>query len=181
MRRMISLCLAVLLILSLTACGGTAPVSSDLPDVPNESDEFVPDTTTTLPPTTTTTTTVPPTTTIHPDDEEKEYCTATLEDDFEEGVVLVTLKKSATEINRIIPPSFFEPYLDDSEIVSVKDLTRIDNDAAMEWIDKDNYHQILKIQIHAKGKAAVLAAVKKLEQHPAVKSAEPNCIHTLLW
>ncbi len=60
MRRTVGLCLAVLLILSLTACDGTAPVSSDLTDM---SDVFVGDTVTTDVPPATTTTTVPPTTT----------------------------------------------------------------------------------------------------------------------
>ncbi len=53
-RRIVAFLCAVGWLLSLTACGGTGAVSSDVSDVPNESDEFVPDTTTTVPPTTTT-------------------------------------------------------------------------------------------------------------------------------
>lgn len=294
-RRTTALLCALGLLILLTACGGTTPVSSDVPDVSNESSEFAPDsTTTTVPPTTTTTTAAPTTTTTapltaeekldlqikkdflalqqaegflkditfdkihiekkhgiwndalvlsipsgnHTDqmryyeiaglrflagvtsmyncylyknrkfesirgayesgwiteedvrkivetvfpyvewesncyDEEKVFCTATIEDEFEEGVVLLTLKKNVSEINRVILPEFFEPYLSVSEIAAVEDLMRIDNpDDA--FINKDEFHQILKIEIHAKGKEAVLEAVKKLEQHPAVLSAGPN-------
>ncbi len=166
MRRMISLCLAVLLILSLTACGGTGAVSSDLPDVPKESDEFVPDTTTTIPPTTTTTT-APPTTIVY--DEPKTYSTHTVDGNFKERELIVVMQKKAPKLTDAKDKVFFSPYLSPEEIVGITPIGSAEAD--------NNYNQTLKITIHSGGKAAVIDAIKKIEQHPAVVFAEPNGIN----
>ena len=40
--------------------------------------------------------------------EEKTYCTATLDEDFDETSVIVTMTKEASEINKVYHQSFFQ-------------------------------------------------------------------------
>ncbi len=100
---------------------------------------------------------------------------ATEDENFEAGVVLVTLKKKSTVINKKHPPSAFKGV----RVDSVTDLSCIENEEAMNWIDKDNYHQILKLELKDKSKSAVLDAIKKLEKRNDVLRATPNYIFTL--
>ncbi len=165
-RRIVAFLCAVGWLLSLTACGGTGAVSSDVSDVPNESDEFVPDTTTTLPPTTTTTTTAPPTTIAY--DEPKTYSTHTVDEDFKERELIVVMQEKAPKLTGAKDKAFFSPYLSPEEIVGITPIGSAEAD--------NNYNQMLKITIRTGGKAAVIDAIKKIEQHPAVVFAEPNGI-----
>ena len=170
------LCVFGFLIL-LTACGGTAPTSSDLPDVSNESIEFTPDsttttTTTTVPPTTTTTTAAPTTTTtgiVY--DEPKSYSTATVEDNFPEGTVLVKMQKKAPKLKGVEDASFFSPYMKPEEIADITSFGTMSQE-----LSGMDYNQLLTIHIHTRGKAAVIDAIKKLEQHPAVVWAATNIV-----
>lgn len=100
---------------------------------------------------------------------------ATEDENFEAGIVLVTLKKKSTVINKKHSPSAFKGV----RVDSVTDLSRIVNEEAMNWIDKDNYHQILKLELKDKSKSAVLDAIKKLEKRNDVLRATPNYIFTL--
>ena len=100
---------------------------------------------------------------------------ATEDENFEAGVVLVTLKKKSTVINKKHPPSAFKGV----RVDSVTDLSCIENEEAMNWIDKDNYHQILKLELKDKSKSAVLDAIKKLEKRNDLLRATPNYIFTL--
>ncbi len=109
------------------------------------------------------------------DEEETLLCQATEEDDFEPGVVLVVLKKAATVVNKKHAPSAFKGV----QVDSITDLSYIDNEEAMDWIDPENYHQILKLELREKSKAAVLKAIRKLEKRKDVLQASPNYIFTV--
>ena len=105
------------------------------------------------------------------EDEEKELCTATIDDDFAEGVVLVVIKKAYSEVNKPFTPEDFPEI----ECTEVEDLMSFDcdpNDLA--YLNKASFHQILKIKLAKPGKQAVLDAIQQLETNPIVKSAEPN-------
>ena len=102
--------------------------------------------------------------------EQKVYCSATVEDNFEPGVVLVVLKKSATVINMERTVDEFPGIA----IESIEDISTIDNDEAMTWVDTSNYHQILKMTLVEKTKDAVIAAIAVLEQNEKVWGANPN-------
>lgn len=112
--------------------------------------------------------------------EEKVPSTATVDDDFEEQVVLFTFTKEASVVNMAYSAEDFS-YMFGIEITSVRDLTRIDTEEGLAWINHENYRQIFKVTIPKKGKQAVLDAVKKIEQHPYVVGADPNMRFTLDW
>ncbi len=107
--------------------------------------------------------------------EEKVYCGATIEDEFVPGEVLVVLTKRATEINK----SYASTHFSKVKATEIEDLTHIENEKAFEWIDTENYNQILKITLVDKSKESVLKAIKILEQRDDVLSAEPNYIGRL--
>lgn len=104
------------------------------------------------------------------DTEEKIICNATLDDDFAEDCVLVTLKKAYSEINKKYTVDDF------SEVacIEVKDLTYIPDYENKPLLNKDDFHQILSIGLKNKGKKEVLNAIKILEKREDVLSAEPN-------
>lgn len=105
------------------------------------------------------------------EDEEKELCTATIDDDFAEGEILVVIKKAYSEANKPFTPEDFPEI----ECTEVEDLFHIDNPetALIKW---ENFRNILSLKIPQTGKQAVLDAIQKLESNPIVKSAEPNNI-----
>lgn len=102
---------------------------------------------------------------LHPE----EYAEA----NFEEGKVLVTLTPEATEINRVYTPAELTAKFGVT-ITAVEDLSRLENEDALNRIDKDAYCQILSLEIPQTGKQAVLDACTIIEQHKDVKSASPN-------
>ena len=104
--------------------------------------------------------------------EEKLQSTATLQDNYDPGIVLVTMTLRDTVINK--------PYsaADFPEIAAekVEDLSRITSAQAARWIDEESYHQILKITPTEKTKAAVLRAIAALETRDDILCAEPDYI-----
>lgn len=104
--------------------------------------------------------------------EEKLESTATLQDNYDPGIVLVTMTLRDTVINK--------PYsaADFPEIAAekVEDLSRITSAQAARWIDEESYHQILKITLTEKTKAAVLRAIAALETRDDILCAEPDYI-----
>lgn len=110
--------------------------------------------------------------------EEKIYCSATIEDNFEEGKVLVTLTLDATVINKVYTAAELTEKFGVS-ITYVEDLTSLDNPSALERINEETYHQILLLEIPQMGKQAVLDAIAIIEQHEDVLCASPNYIITL--
>ncbi|MBQ5994798.1 MAG: S8 family serine peptidase [Clostridia bacterium] len=95
-------------------------------------------------------------------EEEKIYSNATLSDDFAEDKVIVIIKESESEINKV--HSFDE--FDNVEIERVDDLTLIEGSVEeKECLIRNNFHQILKITLKSKGKQNVLEAVNKLQKN----------------
>ncbi len=106
---------------------------------------------------------------------EKNYCDATLEDDFTDDCVLVVMKKNYGGINKIHSKEKFKGV----EIESVEDLTNITGNIEDKGIDVENYRQILKITLKNKSKKEVLKGVKAFEKLDEVEYAEPNYIYSL--
>lgn len=100
--------------------------------------------------------------------EGKVYCNATLDDNFTDDCIIVTLQNSISGVNKVHNKSYFSGV----EIESIEDLTKRENNFEV----KDNFHQILKINLKKRSKEAVLYAIKKIEALEGVFSAEPNMI-----
>lgn len=125
--------------------------------------------------------------------EEKILCDATLEDEFEEDSVIVVFKNSKSRSLDTFTANTF------SEISakSVKDLTtrtknkifkqrtkavQTNNESKYDilstsdemYIDENDFHQIVKIDLGVKSKENVLACIKKLEERDDVLMACPN-------
>ncbi len=95
------------------------------------------------------------------------------EANFEEGELLVTLTPEATVINRVYTAvELTEKF--GVTITAVEDLSRLENEDALNRIDKDTYCQILSLKIPQTGKQAVLDACAIIKQHEDVKNASPN-------
>ncbi|MBQ9481711.1 MAG: hypothetical protein IJU84_06080 [Clostridia bacterium] len=104
--------------------------------------------------------------------EEKIYTVVNIDDDFDDGSVLVVMKKWASQFDRVYEPEFFG-Y---ENIESVEDLTRfIDPDNA-KYLDKEKFHKILKLNLKEKSKEKVVEAVNVLQKLKSVLSVEPNYI-----
>ena len=113
---------------------------------------------------------------------EKIYCTATIDDNFADDIIIVVLSKDATfsfyeytsndfdELGEIIVDELTEKT---TEIVKEKYLYNIDyKDHAVKI--SDDYRRIIKITLLNKGKDKVLDAIKKLEERQDILSAEPS-------
>ncbi|MGI6264268.1 MAG: hypothetical protein ACOYJY_02240 [Acutalibacteraceae bacterium] len=100
---------------------------------------------------------------------EKEYCPATLEDDFEDNKVLVNILHSVSmqlvEENR-------ELTADDFPGVDVAAIRRIGSRTGL--INWDMYVEGWAITLTQHSKEHVLEMVKHIEQFDFVQSAEPN-------
>ena len=98
--------------------------------------------------------------------EEKEYCDATIEDDFVPGHVLILLDRAISEPNKIHEKEFFAGV----EIEEIIDLTKRENP-----VDPDEeFRQILALILVEKTKEAVIKACKILEQIEGIKAASPD-------
>ena len=106
-----------------------------------------------------------------PEEEKTRICAATLEDDFAEDTVIVVLKQAYGRINKKHTKNAF-PGL---QLREIEDLTYIEgNPDEKEYLNQEDFHQILKLTLKKSGKDEVLKAIKKLEKQPEVLSAEPG-------
>ena len=106
---------------------------------------------------------------------DKYYCDATIDDEFEPGVVIVRLKNEVSYPNKKWPLSTFfcvDPasvvhsnYFDDPEVIAQTDLS--------------SYTQRFKITLKEKTKEAVLKAIRELEKLDIVFYAQPNYIYSI--
>lgn len=97
-------------------------------------------------------------------------CTTTLDEEFSEDTVIVTMKLENSTINKVIPPSYFSEI----DVIEIIDLTYIEGDIeANELINKDAFHQILSLKIKSTGKQDVLDTIKALEERDDILAAEP--------
>lgn len=120
------------------------------------------------------------------DIDEKTYCQVTLENDFAEDIVLVTLTHACTVEGITFTPAHF-PMIEAASVVSLTDpvdryfaggfeeLEEEVQASILELANLEEFHQILKITLQHPGKAAVLQAVKQLEQLDFVQHADPDC------
>jgi len=97
------------------------------------------------------------------------------EANFEEGKVLVTLTPEASGINKIHTPTELSEKFGVT-ITAVVDLTRPENQDALNRIDEDTYCQKLMLEIPQTGRQAVLDACAIIKQHEDVKNASPHYI-----
>lgn len=107
--------------------------------------------------------------------EEKLQSTATLQDDYVPGIVLVTMTLRDTVINKSYDAADFPEIA----VEKVQDLSRITNVQAAKWIDQTTYHQILKITLREKTKASVLRAIAALEMRDDILCAAPDYIKVM--
>jgi len=105
--------------------------------------------------------------------EEKIYCTATLDEDYVDNVVVVVIDKYVGSINKEYTIDFFDG---NEDIASIEDLTRVTGDPHKLGIDVENYHQILKVTLKTHSKENVLNVIKEFEKIDGIKSASPDCI-----
>ena len=115
-------------------------------------------------------------------DTEKIYCNATIEDEFKDNEIFITLKnEESLEFNEYTINDFSE-----ISCVSIEDLT----DGYKDKIEKqlngtytgnmivnlETFNRILKLTLSVNSKQYVLDSIKTLEELDYIKSAEPNYI-----
>ncbi len=101
----------------------------------------------------------------------KVYCDATLEDEFAEDSVIVVLNKNSSDINRKLDTTDFSEI----ECADVKELSAVKGDpSSKEYLNTEDFQQILQIKLKEPSKKNVLETIKKLETLDEVESAEPN-------
>jgi len=98
----------------------------------------------------------------------------TLEDDFKDGRVLVTLKQSHSKVNREVNIDNLGIHKDIFSGAKVTDLYRVDNQEKASQIKDGEFFQILSIELQTKGKEKVLEAIAELEKSDMVLAAEPD-------
>ena len=103
--------------------------------------------------------------------EAKIYSNTTIEDDFDDSCVLVVMDKYTGGINKKHADDFFGSF----SKKSIKDLTHITGDVEKnDLLDKENFHQILKIELKEKSKENAIKAIKQLEKIDGILWAGPN-------
>ena len=108
--------------------------------------------------------------------EEKIYCTATINDEFADDSVIVVLNKENSKLNQQRLPAYFGSEL----FSSAKDLTAIDkNTDRLEYLNKENFHQIFSLKLKAPSKKNVLKVIRELETKDYIKYAGPDYIYTV--
>ncbi len=108
---------------------------------------------------------------VNANNESKIYCNATIEEDFDDGTVILVMDKYTGGINKQHQPSVFG----DVPIKSITDITHITGDAKNKvYLNKEGFRQLLKIELKEKSKENVLSAIKKLEKVKGVLSVGPD-------
>jgi subtilisin family serine protease len=105
--------------------------------------------------------------------EEKIYDTATIKDkdSFDGSTILVVLDQKTGGINKPHKKSFFGSF----EIEDIEDLTEIIGDIDSKlYLNKEQFHQILKIKLPQNNKENVLNVRTKLEKVEGILYAGPN-------
>ena len=111
-----------------------------------------------------------------PEPEEKIYWTGNIDEAFDGASVLVVIDKRTSEINK----SYDRHYFGEFPIEEIRDLTYIDVPLeTVEYLDFEEFRQILQIKLPIDSKENVVAAIKLLELRNDVISAEPNYIGSI--
>ena len=102
---------------------------------------------------------------------DKIICQATIEDGFSDDCVIVTIDRNHGGINKFFSKEKFKGV----DLTSVEDLTYIEGDPDdNEYLNVENFTQILKLKLVKTGKKEVLKAIRKLEKLDFVLAAEPD-------
>lgn len=130
------------------------------------------------------------------DIEEKMYCTATVDEKFDDKSIIVTLNNSESLLFKDYTVSDFA----DIDCIKVEDLTEFSTEIVREqliaeqtgdWsklenriennmlIDIDNFHRVLCLTLNLNDKQNVLNKIKILEERTEIIIAEPDYIETL--
>lgn len=115
-------------------------------------------------------------------DSEKVYCTATIEDEFTDNEIFITIKNTESlDFNEYTISDFSE-----INCISIEDLTDGYKDKIIEQlngtytgnmpVNLETFNRILKLTLNVNSKQYVLDSIKKLEELDYIKSAEPNYI-----
>lgn len=103
----------------------------------------------------------------------KVLCTATLEDDFADDSVIIVINKDYSKINKKFNLSAFTK----DTFEDIIDLSAVERDIAeKEYLNTEDFRQVLKLNLKKTGKEEVLKAIRKLEKIDWIESAEPNYI-----
>lgn len=100
-------------------------------------------------------------------------CDATIDDNFDEGSVLVLMEKSESEVNK----NHSQKFADIDNIEKITDLTYVKSGCSTEYLDLSNFHQILKIDLLVSSKQNVLEMIEEIEKIPGVLYADVNTIY----
>lgn len=103
--------------------------------------------------------------------EEKVYCSATLEDEFENNQILIVLTNEASISKHTYTVNDF------SEISCTKLVDLTEGIQCSTSYNEESFNRILELTISTAGKSEVLCAIKKIENRIDVLSAEPNYIN----
>ena len=95
-------------------------------------------------------------------------CSVTIDNDFEEGKVLVLIMREQSAARQEYTAADF-PGLDIEEI-------RVGS-----YFPESNNHIIVRLILTKKDKASVIEAIRILEQNPIVYSASPNLIYKVIY
>lgn len=103
--------------------------------------------------------------------EPKHYSDVEIDDDFDDSCVLVVIDKSLSGINRSINASLFK----DIRFNQIEDLSSLKGDISKkQYLNKDDFRQIIRIELIEKTKKNVINTIKLLEKIPGIVWAGPN-------
>ncbi len=103
--------------------------------------------------------------------EEKIYDKSNVEDEFDDSCVLVVIDKKNSAINK----NHDDRFKLGTTIASIEDLTNISgNIVDKKYLNEENFHQILKLNLAEKSKQNVLDAIRKIEDIDGVLWAGVN-------
>ena len=111
--------------------------------------------------------------------DEKEYCTAVVEDEFDDNEIIVTLKNEESLLCKTYTIDDFS-YVQCINVIDLCDSyngtirKQLSNEYVKKQIDLDSFNRLLKLELNVHSKENVLNCIKILEQKDYVKSATPN-------
>ena len=106
--------------------------------------------------------------------DKKEYCSATLDDNYAGDSVIVVMDKKVGGINKKHNSNFFGSF----QKQEITDLTILNEDAKRK-VNNDSFRQILQIKLPTNDKDNVLKVIEILKKRVDVYSASPNYIEHL--
>ena len=112
-------------------------------------------------------------------DDEKEICTVTVEDEFDDNEIIVTLKNEESLLCKTYTIDDFS-YIQCINVIDLCDSynstirKQLSNEYVKKQIDLDSFNRLLKLELTVHSKENVLNCIKVLEEKEYVKAATPN-------